>query len=431
MSVNSKRRSSKDHRFEQLCAWEPERPAEAVTDDILLSRGISSSYLVASPDGDVVINTGTRLEGDRHRERFEQVLGRPLSVKKVVFTQDHPDHVGGWQSFADPGVEVIAQGNFPAGRADRGRLKGFFRPRFRRLMSGFEAAPVSPGKTPRPAVEPEVDTLFDERHRFSVGDREFELYSVPGGETTNCLAVWLPAERTLFVGNHMGALYGALPNLYTLRGDKPRSARQFVTDVELLLGLGADLLLTGHGDPIRGADRIREDLTRLRDAVRYIHDETLRGMNEGKDLFTLMREIRLPAQLEPASGRGPVRWYVRTVWEEHTGWFRHELTSELYDVPPQRVWPELVELAGGAGPLVERAQRRLASGEVVEALQLVEIALTAEPEHRAGLDVHAAILERLIEQTGGRNYDELVWLETEIDRTKDSFAEAPYGSRTS
>lgn len=423
------RYSSKDHRFEVLCAWEPERHAETVAEGILLSRGISSAYLITTPDGDVVVNTGTRLEGDRHRERFEQLLGRPLSVKKIIFTQDHPDHVGGWQAFEDPGVELIAQASFPSGRADRGLLKSFYRPRFRRLMSGFSAAPAPAEVVNRPAREPQEVTLFDERHSFTLGGRTFELISIPGGETTNCLAVWLPEERTLLVGNHMGALYGAIPNLYTLRGDRPRSARQFFTDIDVLLGLDADLLLTGHGDPISGADRIRGDLTKLRDAVRFIYDETLRGMNEGKDLHTLMREVELPAELAPASGRGPVRWYVRTVWEEHTGWFQHQFTSELYDVPAQSVWPEIVALAGGADRLAERAAKRLADGEVGEALHLVEMALVAEPGNRPALDVHAAILDLLIERTGGQSYDELVWLETERERTRETFAADPYGNR--
>src|SRR5690606_32355964 len=105
-------------------------------------------------------------------------------------------------------------------------------------------------------------------------------------------------------------------------------------------------------------------------------------------------------------------------------------TSELYDVPARRVWPEVVELAGGATRLAERAADRLAAGQVGEALHLVEMALVAEPENRPALDVHAEILERLIEQTGGETYDELVWLETEKERTRDSYANDPYGNRS-
>ena len=89
--------------------------------------------------------------------------------------------------------------------------------------------------------------------------------------------MWLPDERTVFTGNHAGALYGAMPNLTTIRGDRLRSARKFVLDVDLLLALEPELLITGHDEPIHGRERIRADLTRIRDAVQYVETETVRG----------------------------------------------------------------------------------------------------------------------------------------------------------
>ena len=53
------------------------------------------------------------------------------------------------------------------------------------------------------------------------------------------------------------------------------------------------MLITAHDEPIVGSDRIRADLTRVHDATQYIHDETVGGMNAGKDLWTLMSEIAL------------------------------------------------------------------------------------------------------------------------------------------
>ena len=43
----------------QATAWKPEESAELITPDILRSRSSASSYVVASHDGDVVINAGT------------------------------------------------------------------------------------------------------------------------------------------------------------------------------------------------------------------------------------------------------------------------------------------------------------------------------------------------------------------------------------
>lgn len=62
----------------QATAWKPEDPAEYITPGILRSRSSAISYVVASDDGDVVIDAGTLYQGERHRERFERPLGRSL-----------------------------------------------------------------------------------------------------------------------------------------------------------------------------------------------------------------------------------------------------------------------------------------------------------------------------------------------------------------
>ena len=109
-----------------------------------------------------------------------------------------------------------------------------------------------------------------------------------------------------------------------------------------------------------------------------------------------------------------MHWYVRAIWEEHAGWFRLEGTTELYEVSPAAIWPELAELAGGPDALAERAAAHVAEGRPVEAMHFVEIALAAEPRDRAAREAQIAALEQLIERTGGKTYDELAWLEGEL-----------------
>lgn len=408
--------ASADHRLVKSIDWDPAKPAERVNDWLLMSRGCSNSYVVLSHAGDVVINTGAPNEVS-HRERFEALLGRPLSVAKMVFTQDHFDHIGGWRSFADAGAEMIAQAEFPRLWRERAMLGPFWGPRGQAVL---HALMPPPGQAPRnrsPEM-PEPLTLFDHSLAFEVGGRPFELHAAPSGETQDSLMVWLPEERAVFTGNWMGALYGALPHFYTLRGDRDRSVVRFISDLERLIAWEPALLVTGHDEPIDGVARIRADMTKLLEAVRYIHDETVKGMNAQKDLWTLMREIRLPAHLEMASGRGPVSWYVRAVWEEYAGWFRQESTTELYGVPPRSTWRELAEMAGGPDALAERAGRRLAQGAPVEALHFLEIALEADPANRAAREAELAALETLIEMSGGRNFDELGWLETQARKAR-------------
>jgi alkyl sulfatase BDS1-like metallo-beta-lactamase superfamily hydrolase len=266
-------------------------------------------------------------------------------------------------------------------------------------------------------------TLFQNDHAVEVGGRRFELLSAPSGETLDSLMVWLPKEKVIFTGNWMGALYGALPHFYTLRGDRDRSVPNFMRELQRLIDLEPELLVTGHDEPIRGAERIRADMTKLLEAIRFLHDETVKGMAAHKDLWSLMRDIKLPAHLNMAPGRGPVSWYVRAVYEEYTGWFRHDSTTELYGVPARTIWPELAVLAGGPDALAARAQARLAADEPVEALHFIEIALAADPRHPTARSAEIAALERLIERTGGRTFDEIGWLETQIARAKAAIGE--------
>jgi len=148
--------------------------------------------------------------------------------------------------------------------------------------------------------------------------------------------------------------------------------------------------------------------------VRYLHDETIKGMSEHKQQWQLMQNIKLPSHLQPADGRSPVPWYVRTIWEEYTGWFKGEQTSELYATPAKAIWPELVAMAGGTDSILQAAQQQLDKGDAEKALHFVEMAIETEPQNKAVRKLEVAVLSQLIEANAGKHYDELGWLETAI-----------------
>jgi alkyl sulfatase BDS1-like metallo-beta-lactamase superfamily hydrolase len=276
----------------------------------------------------------------------------------------------------------------------------------------------------QPAPEPSGVTYFRDSDAFDAGGVRFELFSVSSGETLDSIAVWLPHEKTLFVGNFLGALYGALPNFYTIRGDRDRSVPGFLRDVQRLIELDAELLVTGHDEPIAGRERIRADLCRIRDAVRYIHDETVNGMQAHKDLHTLMREIKLPDDIKIGEFHGKVSWAVRSIWEEYSGWFHYDSTTSLYGVPRATIDADLAELAGGARVLAMRAKDKLNAGRPLEAIHLLDIALGAEPGNADALAVKKGSLERLLSESGGTNLSEVMWLKSEIAAAEAALAAA-------
>jgi alkyl sulfatase BDS1-like metallo-beta-lactamase superfamily hydrolase len=258
---------------------------------------------------------------------------------------------------------------------------------------------------------PTVDLDFEDTLTLEVGGRRMELISVPGGETTDSLVIWLPDERICLCGNTFGPIFGHIPNLVTMRGDRYRDALTAAGSVERVRDLKPELLVTGHFGPIAGADLIQAELTRLRDALRYIHDQTVAGMNAGKDVQTLMREITLPAEYEVGQGYGKVSWDVRAVWENYSGWFHQRSTTELYPVGFDAVTADVVELAG-ADALVGRARDHLAAGRPLQAIHLAEVVATATPEHAGARDVLRQAHESLLD--GATNFWERAWLSRQI-----------------
>jgi alkyl sulfatase BDS1-like metallo-beta-lactamase superfamily hydrolase len=392
-------------------------PATDLGDRIWLSPGLSNAYLIGTDDGRVLVNAGMGFEGPLHRRAFDAV--DDATTRALVFTQGHYDHVGGADCLRDPDTDVIAHSSFATWRDDNERLE-----QFRARNAAFAwidailaamAYAESLGVGAVAQARPEPTTTFDDRLEGTIGGRPLVMLATPGGETTDALVIWLPESRTLLSGNLFGPLFGHVPNLVTIRGDRYRDALQYVASLDLVLGLGVERLLTGHFDPIEGADRIAEEITAMRDATQWVHDRTVEGMNAGVDVHTLMQEIRNPPGLDVGEGYGLVAWNVRAIWETYAGWFHHRSTTELYGVPPAAVAPDLVAVAG-ADRLVAAAAVRLAEGEPVAALHLCDTVLAVDPDHAAAraiaIEAHEALLD------GEDNFWRRAWLVRAVDRLR-------------
>ncbi len=388
--------------------------AARINDFIHVSEGLSNSYLVSTGDGRVVINTGMGFEAPVHKRNFDAVDSSP--TRFILLTQGHVDHVGGVDLFWEEGCEVVAQSGNPRYQAEDGLLR---RVRSQRSFFAFAKAIADqarhdavPGPIPSQSI-PTPTINFDDHFEFDLGGRRFELISTPGGETSEAMVVWLPDQRILFTGNVFGALWGHIPNLVTIRGDRYRDALVVVDTIERVLELDPELILYGHHAPIEGRDLIRDELGRLKSALLYVHDRTVEYMNAGKDVWTAMREIELPSELEVGQGYGKVDWDVRAIWENYLGWFHQASTTELYSTPARAVHADLVELAGGAKTIVARAREKLECGAAVEAIHLIEISLSVEPNHRPSLELAIEAHEQL--DRASKNFWLSSWLRRQIE----------------
>jgi alkyl sulfatase BDS1-like metallo-beta-lactamase superfamily hydrolase len=208
------------------------------------------------------------------------------------------------------------------------------------------------------------------------------------------------------------------PNLYTVRGEKYRDPLDYIDVLDLVLELEPKVIAHSHFRFIEDAAYIRASVTRMRDAVQYMWDETIRGMNEGKTVWELMRDIELPEHLALSQGHGKVSWSVRATWEIIAGWYYYDTIANLYHVPPTAVNADLVEMVGGADALAARARGHLAKGQPLEAIRLLDIA--SGNETKAVLTVRIEAVELLLAQAkaGLANYSEIGLLRGDLRESR-------------
>jgi alkyl sulfatase BDS1-like metallo-beta-lactamase superfamily hydrolase len=380
-----------------------EARATKLHDAIYQAGGNGNTYLVITRDGNVIIDTSTPDQAPKHKKLLSAVNAGP--VKYIILTHGHEDHRGGVGVWKEEQTQVIAQKSYAEFYAYQCRLAPFFARRMAAQFRGKIDTTVSAGLYDHPL---DANILYDERYDFELGGIKFELHHTPG-ETYDHTSVWIPQFKAAFVGDNYSPQF---PALYTLRGTKPRWALDYVDSLNQVLGWHPALLLPGHGEALTGNEQITKALSRFRDAIRYVHDQTVRGMNEGKDVFQLMQEIKLPPEVQVNEGYGTVAWSVRGIYDGYAGWFDGNPAS-MYPIRRSAVYGPLVQMAGGADAVARRASELVSHGDFVTALQLTDIALAADPHNAAALRIEMDAL-RALEQRS-KNQMERNWLRYGIE----------------
>jgi len=385
-----------------------------VNDAISMVEGFGNTFLLSTTDGNVIIDTSIAAHAQKHKPLLSAENKGP--IKYIVLTHGHGDHTGGVALWKEPGTQIIAQKNHVEFTHYQARLGSFYARRNAAQFGGnLGARAIGPwagnygGK-----IEPTV--LFDDKHEFSLGGVQFETYRAPS-ETSDHLMVWVPKYKAVFTGD---VYYESFPNIYTLRGTQPRWALDYINSLNAILALKPELMLPSHGLPIRGSEEITRRVTRYRDAIQYVHDEVVKGMNAGKDVYTLMQEIKLPASLDVGESYGKLIWSIRGIYEGYVGWFDLN-PATMYETPVSSVYPDLLKLAGGPDAVASLAIGRAEAGDAIGALHLTDIALASDPKHRKSLEARVRALEIL--RSRCKNTNERGWLDYSIREAKGRLGE--------
>ncbi|MGQ9720948.1 MAG: alkyl sulfatase dimerization domain-containing protein [Candidatus Jordarchaeum sp.] len=352
---------------------------------------------VVTDEGVVVVDTAIHQFGELIRNDIRKVTDAP--IHSVIYTHGHYDHAFGvWallkdaEERGDPPPRIIAHENvvrrFNRYRELQGQQEFINRIQFS-VPEGMSAVPIE-------YYYPNV--TYHDRFSFRLGGLTFEL-RFGMGETDDATWVWIPEKKVIFSGDF---LLWSFPNL-----GNPFKVQRYETEwagaLEQMASLHPDILVPGHGPVIRG-EKIQKVCLNTARALRYLHEEVVKRLNQGAWIEQILEEVQLPEDLANKSYLAPIygcpTFAVHAIHRRYAGWYDGN-PSHLFPSKTADIAKEVVNLAGGPEALLNRAKTLKKAGEVQLALHLVDFVLD-NPETADLKDAHelkAELLQAKAEQT--------------------------------
>ncbi|MGV0871747.1 alkyl/aryl-sulfatase [Mycolicibacterium sp. XJ879] len=336
------------------------------------------------------------------------------AVSAVIYTHSHVDHFGGvlgvtTQADVDAGkVAVIAPEHFTEHAVQENVYAGTAMARRATYMYGTQLpigvqGQVGCGLGQRTStgevalIVPTVDiTRTGETH--TVDGVEIEFQMAPGTEAPAEMHFYFPRYRALCMAEN--ATHN-LHNLLTLRGALVRDPHVwagYLTEAIDAFADRTDVVFASHHWPTWGHDRIVEYLSVQRDLYAYLHDQTLRLINQGHTGVEIAEQFQLPPVLHKAwhthGYYGSVSHNVKAVYQRYMGWFDGN-PGRLWPHPPEAIGPRYVEAMGGVDRVVELATAAFDDGDYRWAATLLDHIMFTDENRRAARLLYADTLEQL------------------------------------
>jgi alkyl sulfatase BDS1-like metallo-beta-lactamase superfamily hydrolase len=359
-----------------------------VDDGVAFVESFANVAAFSTDDGLCLIDTGSAFAAPAIHAA---VRGwSPDRLASAVYTHGHIDHVLGTAVFEE---ESAAKGWEPA----RVVAHELVDERFDRylLTAGYNAV-INQRQFRAPDLlwpidYRRADVTYRDELSWDVGGTRFELRHARG-ETDDATWVWVPEHRVVCPGD---LIIWCSPN-----AGNPQKVQRFARDwavaLRAMAELEAEVLLPGHGLPIRGADHVRTVLIDTADLLDHVVRHTLDLMNEGATLDTIVHSLAVPARLADKPYLQPIydepEFVVRNVWRLYGGWYDGN-PARLKPPPDAALAAEVSALAGGARALAARAREVADTGDLRLACQLVEWATQSDPDDTEARAARAEIYQ--------------------------------------
>jgi alkyl sulfatase BDS1-like metallo-beta-lactamase superfamily hydrolase len=377
--------------------------------------GIANVTFVRGRTGWIVFDVMVARETARAAwELFQKHKGEGLPVTAVIYSHSHVDHWGGVRGIVDEAdvragkVEIIAPRDFMdhtisenvyAGNAMNRRL--FYQYGILLPASPYGHAGQGLGQNAdNGATEliPPTKIIEDHIEYVTVDGVSMVFQNTPNTEAPSEMNTYLPEMKALWMAENVTA---QLHNIYTLRGAPVRDALgwyKYIAEALYMFGLEADVLFASHHWPRWGNDRVQEILRGQRDLYANMNNQSLHYANQGVTINQIHNVFKMPKGLQnqwhTRGYHGSPEHNSRGVLQRFIGFWDCNPTT-LIPLSPEDSAPLYVEMMGGAGRIMSKGNELHAQGKYLEAQEILNKLVQAEPDNQAAKDLLADVFEQL------------------------------------
>ena len=373
---------------------------------------VSNATFIAGKSGWIVVDPLTSAEvGKAALELANQKLGaRP--VVALIYTHSHVDHFGGArglveQADVDGGkVQVIAPEGFLEHAVSENVIAGAAMSRRASYQFGTFLPKGANGQVSSgigPAVSAGTQTLISPTTSITktgqtlmVDGVRIEFQLTPGTEAPAEMNFWLPDLKVLCLAENASP---SMHNVLTPRGALVRDAKEwaaYLSEAGRRYG-EAEILFTSHGWPRFGRAVIADYLEKHRDAYKYLHDQSVRLMNEGLTGPEIANRIRLPEAIDREwynrGYYGTMSFNSRAVYQRYMGWYDANPVN-LAPLDPADAAGRYVAIMGGPAKVLAAAEGAYDAGDDRWAAELANRLVYADATNTAARELLARVYDR-------------------------------------
>lgn len=385
-----------------------------VVEGIYQIRGfdLSNMTVIEGKQGVVVVDPLTSAECAKAALELYRKNRGNKPVLGMIYTHSHVDHFGGAEGIVSRSettkipilapfgfLEHAVSENVYAGNAMARRASYMYGDQLEKgpegQISAGLGATLSSGTVT--LIPPTVDVTHTGQVEVIDGI-EFLFQVTPGTEAPSEMNFYLPQCRTLCVAENATQ---CLHNIGTLRGAAIRDAlawSSYLDETIVLFAEKSDVVFASHHWPTWEKHAVITYLTEQRDLYAFLHDQTLRLMNEGLTGIEIAENFQLPPKLSTAwhtqGFYGSVSHNVKAIYQRYMTWFDGN-PAHLWEHPPIESAKRYVSCMGGIDEVIQKAKTFSEQGDLRFAATLLNHAVFAEPGNKTAKSLLASTYESL------------------------------------